>query len=100
MDTSLSRTMLPDVIIDTCFKYFVQMMVLADAWGKVGCFLAPAYLKRGTKVFFIRWVQAYNYCVNALDAAVDSEDSAEMKLEWIRTRDLVTRTRMAELMRQ
>ena len=84
----------PEAPINNVVEYFFALRVLTNTWAFVGNFDA------GDGKKFMDLTAAQNYADDTLKWTMDCGLPNHEKLEWYRTRDVATRTKMMELMRQ
>ena len=90
----------PDVVIQHVYKYGQQMEMLAECWGRVGACQVPSYNDPSKNITMMKWSDASKYARSMLDKAMSSGIPDVERLEWLRSRDILVRQRMATLMRE
>ena len=93
----LSEVVEPEITIRTAIDYYWSLRTLANTWGYVGNYKRPF---GGKDVIVMPLDQAVNYADDTLLWTMESGVPGHTKLEWCRSRDVATRTKMMELMRQ
>ena len=84
----------PDTPIHNVVDYYFTLRCLTNTWAYVGNW------DHTEKIKFMDQTTAMNYADDTLKWTMDSGVPNAEKVEWYRVRDIATRTKMMELMRQ
>ena len=85
--------------VKSVIAYYQALRVLANAYAIAGVHLVESVVSPGKKVRFAPLDTNMNYCDFALARAAESHPVAQ-QLQWLEARDLHTRGKMVEFMRQ
>lgn len=86
--------------VKSVIAYYQALRVLANAYAIAGIHVVDSVSAPGTKVRFAPLDTNLNYCDFALARTAESNCHDTQQLQWLESRDLHTRGKMVEFMRQ